>query len=259
MKGGLRAKLDEGQICYGMGIRISKSVEIVRLARDCGYDWLFFDHEHGPHSWDAISQLCLASIEADISPFVRIKSHLPEEINKALSIGAVGIIVPQIENKEVVKKLSDCCRFFPEGTRTSPGKYLQLGYNPIKFSKASKVLNHETLFFAQIESEIGVENVELILENPNVDGIMIGVNDLTFSMGIPQEYGHRKLEKALDSMLKYAQKYNKSFGVGGLSNPKLLKSLVNNGANLILVGLDTGFIFDGALNNLKNLKNYSTS
>src|SRR5258707_12739238 len=42
-----RDKLEQGQLALGVGIRMSRSVEIAKAMAVAGFDWLFLDMEHG--------------------------------------------------------------------------------------------------------------------------------------------------------------------------------------------------------------------
>ena len=42
-----REKLEQGQLSLGVGVRITRSVEIAKAMAVAGFDWLFLDMEHG--------------------------------------------------------------------------------------------------------------------------------------------------------------------------------------------------------------------
>ncbi len=47
-----RARLAAGELSLGVGMRLARSVEIARMMKSCGFDWLFIDLEHGLMSLD---------------------------------------------------------------------------------------------------------------------------------------------------------------------------------------------------------------
>ena len=42
-----REKLEQDQLSLGVGIRMTRTVEIAKAMAVCGFDWLFLDMEHG--------------------------------------------------------------------------------------------------------------------------------------------------------------------------------------------------------------------
>ena len=52
-----REKLDQGQLSLGVGVRMTRSVEIAKAMAVAGFDWLFLDMEHGVMSLEACAQI----------------------------------------------------------------------------------------------------------------------------------------------------------------------------------------------------------
>jgi len=52
-----REKLEQGQLSLGVGVRITRSVEIAKAMAVAGFDWLFLDMEHGVMSLEACAQI----------------------------------------------------------------------------------------------------------------------------------------------------------------------------------------------------------
>jgi 4-hydroxy-2-oxoheptanedioate aldolase len=50
-----------------------------------------------------------------------------------------------------------------------------------------------------------VQNIEKILEVPGVDAVFIGPNDLSVSLGIPEEYTHPRHVKEVEHVVNTAQ------------------------------------------------------
>jgi 4-hydroxy-2-oxoheptanedioate aldolase len=45
-----KARLSQGELAIGMGVRGLRTVEVARVMKTAGYDFLFIDLEHGPTS-----------------------------------------------------------------------------------------------------------------------------------------------------------------------------------------------------------------
>ena len=59
-----REKLEAGQLSLGVGIRMTRSVEIAKAMATAGFDWLFLDMEHGVMSLEACAQISAAALDA---------------------------------------------------------------------------------------------------------------------------------------------------------------------------------------------------
>jgi len=68
--------------------------------KSAGFDWLFIDLEHGALSIETASQMCLAGLDAGISPLVRIPNGEYSLATRLLDNGALGIVVPHVETAD---------------------------------------------------------------------------------------------------------------------------------------------------------------
>jgi 4-hydroxy-2-oxoheptanedioate aldolase len=104
-----RERLERGELSLGVGVRLTRSVEIAPAMQAAGFDWLFLDLEHGTMSLDAAAQIAVAALDAGIAPLVRIPNGEYAMATRMLDNGALGIVVPHVdtgdEAREIVQKL----------------------------------------------------------------------------------------------------------------------------------------------------------
>jgi 2-keto-3-deoxy-L-rhamnonate aldolase RhmA len=62
-------------------------------------------------------------------------------------------------------------------------------------------MNANTMVVMQIESQLAIDRREELLAVPGVDAIMIGPADLSISLGVPGEFEHPSMIKAIQSVL----------------------------------------------------------
>jgi 2-keto-3-deoxy-L-rhamnonate aldolase RhmA len=67
-----RERLEEGRLALGVGVRMTRSVEIAKAMAVAGFDWLFLDMEHGVMSLEACAQISIAALDAGIAPIARV-------------------------------------------------------------------------------------------------------------------------------------------------------------------------------------------
>ena len=103
----VKEKLERNEVVASMTIRLTRGVEIARLAKTAGFDMIYIDLEHSTMTLDATGQICLAALSAGVTPMVRVPANTPEYIQRVLDGGALGIVAPGIrsaaEAREVVK------------------------------------------------------------------------------------------------------------------------------------------------------------
>src|SRR5262249_46607998 len=85
----VKEKLARGEVVASMTVRLVRNVEIASIAKTAGFDTLYIDVEHSSFSLETTSQICIAALGLGIAPFVRVPSHRPEHVGRALDGGAL--------------------------------------------------------------------------------------------------------------------------------------------------------------------------
>src|SRR5713226_8802694 len=93
-----REKLEQGQLSLGVGVRMTRSVEIAKAMAVAGFDWLFLDMEHGVMSLEACAQISTAALDAGIAPIARVPNGEYAIAARALDNGALGIFMPHVDS-----------------------------------------------------------------------------------------------------------------------------------------------------------------
>ena len=63
-----------------MTIRLTRGVEIARMAKTAGFDMIYIDLEHSTMTLDATGQICLAALSAGVAPMVRVPANVHREL-----------------------------------------------------------------------------------------------------------------------------------------------------------------------------------
>jgi 4-hydroxy-2-oxoheptanedioate aldolase len=142
-----------------------------------GVDTVCIDLEHGLWGWDAALPAVLTLSAAGIPVLVRVASHEPSGMMKALDAGADGVIVPHIETASDAAAAVAACRYPPLGTRS---------WGPTRTSLLSDddtdQVNDRVVCLAMLESVEAVSNVKEIATTAGLSGILVGSNDLSLDM-----------------------------------------------------------------------------
>lgn len=242
-----REKLERGELSLGVGVRLTRSVEIAKAMAVAGFDWLFLDMEHGVMSLDACAQISVAALDAGIAPLARVPNGEYHIATRALDNGALGIVMPHVdtaaEAREVVAKL----KYPPVGHRSMGGIGPHYALRGASTGEAAQALNDANLTVAMLETPAAIANAEEIAAVPGVDVLLIGSNDLCAELGIHGQFGHELVAEAYAKMIAACRKYNKFPGMAGIYNEAIMPRYIEMGARFILSGQDAAFLMAGAV------------
>jgi 4-hydroxy-2-oxoheptanedioate aldolase len=241
-----REKLEQGQLSLGVGVRMTRSVEIAKAMAAAGFDWLFLDMEHGVMSLEACAQIATAALDAGIAPIARVPNGEYAIATRALDNGALGIVMPHVdtaaEAQEVVKRL----KYPPVGHRSMGGIGPHYGLRSVSTGEAAQALNAANLTVVMLETPTAIENAEEIAAVPGVDVLLIGTNDLCAEMGIPGDFGNERVAEAYKKMIAATIKHGKFPGMAGIYSEQIMPRYIEMGARFILSGQDAQFMLAGA-------------
>jgi 2-keto-3-deoxy-L-rhamnonate aldolase RhmA len=243
----VKEKLARDEVVASMVVRLVRGVEIARIAATSGFDALYVDLEHSMFSLDTASQICMAALEAGITPFVRVPTHGPEFVSRALDGGALGVIAPRVRSAAEAAAVVRHAKYPPLGDRSAGGPLAQFQFRSYPVEEANAAANVATSVIAMMETRDGLERVEEIAAVQGIDMLLIGTNDLCAELGIHGQYGHPLVREAYARSIAACRRHGKHVGIGGLgSRPDLVAELVGLGARYVSIGSDLSFLLDAA-------------
>lgn len=118
-----KAKIKAGEKAYGIAFPF-KSLPLVDVVGNLGFDFIFLEAEHGFFSLPDIEEMVLMADAKGLTTLARVPNIHPSTILRFLDRGVLGIMGPHIANKEDAEALVRACRFAPRGIRSFfPSKY----------------------------------------------------------------------------------------------------------------------------------------
>ncbi len=234
----------------GCWLAVANAYTAEGMAR-MGFDWLCVDLQHGIIDYTDLATMLPAINNGDTTALVRVPWNEPYQIMRVLDLGAYGVIIPMVNNREEAERAVSACRYPPEGTRSfgpiRAAMYAGKGY--------AKEANDQIACLAMIETPEGIKNVEEIVTTPGLTGVYIGPSDLALAMGLPA-YGDQPQEEHLD-MVKHILAVCKKHGVvAGMHTSSLeyTKKYLDLGFNMVMLGSDSGFMMRAASTELAEAK-----
>src|SRR5215470_17044464 len=157
-----KERLSQGALAIGIGVRTVRGVEIARIMKTAGFDFLFIDMEHGATSVETTYAICVAALDAGIAPFIRVPHGELALGTRCLDAGGLGLVIPHVDTPDVARAMVDAFKFHPLGRRR---------LSSVRLRGRSRQgcrhrLNDATLVVAMIETPKAVENAEQIAAVP---------------------------------------------------------------------------------------------
>jgi 2-keto-3-deoxy-L-rhamnonate aldolase RhmA len=135
---------------------------------------------------------------------------LEANIQKATDLGAVGIIVPTVDDALEARDAARFSRYPPFGRRSSGGGAFGQAWPGINYRAT---INDNMLVVVMIETLEGVANAEEIAATHGVDVVILGNNDLSSFSGWSQN--DPRYQDAIIKVHNAALKYGKYYGNAG--------------------------------------------
>ena len=222
------------------------SIVAAELAGKCEFDWVVVDWEHGMCGYEGILAKVRALSGTDAGSVVRVPSHDPEQIKKALDMGASGIMVPNVNTPEEAAAAVSAMRYAPEGIRGMASGCRAADYG-MGFKEYFAEVNDSILKAVQIETAEAAENIDAIAAVDGVDMLFIGHSDLTASLGIYGDYQHEKVLEIERRLLEACVKHKKRAGLIARAGNDVA-SYAKAGFTFIILGTDIGLLKNAMLN-----------
>ena len=195
----LKEKLRKRERVFGGWISYREPAIAETFAK-AGLDFVAIDMEHTTISIDDANRI-ITSVQGEESICLpRPVSHNNDYIKPLLEAGADGTIIQMVNTKSEAEELLNLQKFPPIGKR-SFGVNRAHGYG-FDFDTYIKTWNESSICMIQVESIVGVDNIEELLQVDGIDAVMIGPYDISGSLGLPGETNHPKVREACQRVVE---------------------------------------------------------
>ena len=205
----LKAKLRGRKRVFGSWTSIGHPI-LTEIMLRAGFDFHGIDIEHSTISQEQSQRIIAASHSLSTPCLPRIASHNMEMIKRLLDSGADGIIVPMVSTQDEIANVGTWIKYPPGGQRSFGFSKAQ-GYG-FEFFDYKATWNESSIAIVQIENIAGVRNIDRLLDNEFLDGVMIGPYDLSGSLNIPGQIDHPEVQKACETVIEACSKAGKACG-----------------------------------------------
>ena len=167
------------------------------------YDFTWFEMQHSTLEFADIEKMIAACPHAGATPMIRLPDAQEWHIQHTTDIGALGVIVPTVDDVDRAREAAKWSRYPPVARRSAgQGQAASLwGINGINYRQT---INDNMLVVVMIETPTGVANAYDIASVPGIDVVIIGNNDLSSFSGFSQtdDRYHQLVQKVHDDTLR---------------------------------------------------------
>jgi 4-hydroxy-2-oxoheptanedioate aldolase len=196
-KESLRARLAANETLFGGWAVIPDPLSVSAMAA-AGLDYVVVDLQHGGATERDLVGLTNAIRRAGAVPLARVRYAHPADIGRALDLGCVGVIIPNVESTDQARAAADACRYPPAGYRSAGGVQASLD---------------DPFCVIMVESAAALAQIETTLALDGVDGIYVGPRDLSNSLGCELNPDDPVLRPALEQVWAACARAGKPVGV----------------------------------------------
>jgi 4-hydroxy-2-oxoheptanedioate aldolase len=149
------------------------------------YDYAWFEMQHSTLEFRDVEAMIAACPYAGAIPMIRLPDAQEWHIQHATDIGALGVVIPTVDDVDRAREAVKWALYPPTGRRSAgAGQAARIwGRNGIDYRQT---VNDNMLIVVMIESPTGVANVHEIAAVKGVDVVIIGNHDLSSFSGYEQ-------------------------------------------------------------------------
>jgi 4-hydroxy-2-oxoheptanedioate aldolase len=234
-----------GTFCLGGSPLIAET-----LGR-AGYDFVIVDLQHAENNPGNLLGMLQALSCTTATPIVRVSANQPVDIQRALDLGAYGLVVPMVNTRAEAEAVLQSVRYAPTGSRSWGPLRGWLYGGPDYFVNA----HQELLVVAMLESAEAAQNAKAILSVPGIDACFIGPNDLSIALGFPAELSEypRPVEEAILAIRDAAVATGKAAGIYTPS-AAAAKARLAQGFRFVCIQNDFGMVMTAATEALRTVR-----
>ncbi|MBT4126845.1 MAG: hypothetical protein HOE43_10665 [Chloroflexi bacterium] len=249
----LKAALKAKKPVFGFMVSATASMRWGRVFAGSTLDFVVIDSEHGSRDRQLIADTVAQMQSLDITAIVRTPDTAEVWVAMAMDAGADGVLVPYCETLDEVRRT--CMKM---KTHPLKGEYFDkvVTDNEYPSEKSKEYLENrhkDQIFIMGVESKPAADHVEAMIECAPIDAVFIGPNDMTTSLGIPDEVENPLYIDTLKKVIGAAD----DRGLPTMIHQQTIKAsttAIELGARFIMHSSDAGILLRGTQDEFAQLR-----
>ncbi|MBE0627850.1 MAG: HpcH/HpaI aldolase/citrate lyase family protein [Burkholderiales bacterium] len=229
-------KAGKPQIGLWSSLSSHYSVEVIAGS---GFDWLLLDTEHSPNDLENVLTQLQAASAYPTTAIVRPAWNDMVLIKRFLDAGVQTLLIPYVQTPEEAANAVAYTRYPLRGVRGVAGTTRATRFGRVK--DYFKRVEEELCVLVQVETQLGLDNLDAIAATDGVDGVFIGPADLSAGLGHLGNIAHPQVQQAIDGAIKRIRKAGKAPGILAPVEADARRYL-ELGCLFVAVGADVGLL-----------------
>lgn len=229
-------KAGKAQIGLWSSLSSHYSVEVIAGS---GFDWLLLDTEHSPNDLENVVTQLQAASAYPTTAIVRPAWNDMVLIKRFLDVGVQTLLIPYVQTPAEAASAVAYTRYPLRGVRGVAGTTRATRFGRVKdyFKRAEE----ELCVLVQVETRLGLDNLDAIAATDGVDGVFIGPADLSAGLGHLGDIPHPEVQAAIDGAIGRIRKAGKAPGILAPAEADARRYL-DLGCLFVAVGADVGLL-----------------
>ena len=229
-------KAGKPQIGLWSSLSSHYSVEVIAGS---GFDWLLLDTEHSPNDLENVVTQLQAASAYPTTAIVRPAWNDMVLIKRFLDVGVQTLLIPYVQTPEEAAQAVAYTRYPLRGVRGVAGTTRATRFGRVK--DYFKRVEEELCVLVQVETRLGLDNLEAIAATDGVDGVFIGPADLSAGLGHLGDMAHPEVKKSIDDAIGRIRKAGKAPGILTAVEAEA-RHYLEIGCLFVAVGADVGLL-----------------
>ena len=205
----VKTRLAQGETVFGTMIFEFLSPGLPRMLANSGADFVFYDLEHSGFTIEEMKTQFALCAGVGVIPLARPPGKDYQFTSRLLDVGAFGMLYQMVESAEEAEELVRWNRYPPVGMRGAIFGGAHDDYTGGDIADKVEAAMGRTFTTVLIETQAGLENIDAIMAVDGIDAAHLGHADMSLSMGIPGQFDHPDLQRAVDTIADTASRHGK--------------------------------------------------
>jgi 2-keto-3-deoxy-L-rhamnonate aldolase RhmA len=204
-------KMNRGEAAIGV-LNMSYSVELVEILAHVGFDFIYADQMFTTIGWKELGDMVRAAQGSDMAVFARIENDpwhsaddpgVASRVARALAIGVDGVKVNVYSKNEARWAVEAGAGWH---ARPYIARFINdSGSTTSQFKEYEAERAAGTLIIPSVESQLGIEQLDDILDIPGIRAFGIAMTDTAIALGHPMDYDHPDVWNFVDKVAAKAK------------------------------------------------------
>jgi 4-hydroxy-2-oxoheptanedioate aldolase len=239
----IKAKLSRQEVALCTLLHFTDP-SVFELASLMGFDGIWMDMEHHGYSVETASNLMRAARVGTADIMVRPGKGEFMRMGRLLEMGAQGVMYPRCNSAAEAREVVRWSKFAPIGERGFDGGNPDMPYCTMNIADYVREANEQVFVIVQLEDPKSIESADEIAAIEGIDALFFGPADFTVLSGIPGEFNHPSVQRAMEKISASCRRAGKAWG-STCSSLEHAKRLISLGATFLCHGADLVMVKNG--------------